>query len=125
MLIPGPAYPPEPRRACRTTGSIRDRHDWRALLCSRTILPEDEYSFVASRPGAGNRLDFTCIGLAVNLTVRPEKLPRQIRVGDRRFRRVRGSRCPHEFAALGESTLLGFAHANVFGLEDDHPSRKL
>src|ERR1700730_17934780 len=69
--------------------------------------------------GSGNRLDFTCIGPAVNLAARIEKLTGQLgraMVASQEFAR----HCPGEFAALGEFTLPGFsAVQSVFGLEDD------
>ena len=58
--------------------------------------------------GGGNRLDFTCIGPAVNLAARLEKLAGQLGraiVASGEFAR----HCPGEFAALGEFALAGFA----------------
>ena len=58
--------------------------------------------------GSGNRLDFTCIGPAVNCAARIEKLAsqlgREILASDEFARR-----CPEEFTALGEFTLAGFS----------------
>src|SRR5215469_4981558 len=73
--------------------------------------------------GSANRLDFTCIGPAVNFAARIEKLAgelgRGILVSDE-FARC----CPGEFTALGEFTLAGFSSAQqVFGLEDEIPVR--
>jgi adenylate cyclase len=69
--------------------------------------------------GSGNRLDFTCIGPAVNLAARLEKLTGQLGraiVASEEFAR----HCPVEFAALGEFTLPGFSAAqSVFGLADE------
>jgi adenylate cyclase len=70
--------------------------------------------------GGGNRLDFTCIGPAVNLAARIEKLTGQLgRVilasGD--FAR----HCPQEFTAIGEFNLAGFgAPQAVFGANDEN-----
>jgi len=73
--------------------------------------------------GGGNRLDFTCIGPAVNLAARLEKLAGQLGqaiVASGEFAR----HCPDEFAAIGEFALRGFAATQpVFRLGDD--SRKL
>jgi adenylate cyclase len=71
--------------------------------------------------GSGNRLDFTCIGPAVNFAARIEKLSGQL--GRAILASVEFAKhCPGEFAALGEFTLPGFGAAQqVFGLEDGAP----
>ena len=73
--------------------------------------------------GSGNRLDFTCIGPAVNFAARIEKLAGELGRGilaSDEFARC----CPGEFTALGEFTLAGFSAAQqVFGLEDEIPVR--
>jgi adenylate cyclase len=66
--------------------------------------------------GSGNRLDFTCIGPAVNCAARIEKLTsqlgREILASDEFARH-----CPEEFTALGEFRLAGFsAPQPVFAL---------
>jgi adenylate cyclase len=69
--------------------------------------------------GGGNRLDFTCIGPAVNLAARIEKLTGQLgRVilasGD--FARY----CRDDFNALGEFSLAGFSGPqSIFGLASE------
>ena len=68
--------------------------------------------------GGGDRLDFTCIGPAVNLAARLEsvagKLGRTI-VASAEF----VSHVPHEFTPLGEFSVTGFAASQmVFGLAD-------
>jgi adenylate cyclase len=69
--------------------------------------------------GSGNRLDFTCIGPAVNFAARLEKLAAQLGraiLASNEFARY----CPDEFAALGEFSLAGFSAPQlVFGLEDE------
>ena len=68
--------------------------------------------------GSGNRLDFTCIGPAVNFAARIEKLTGQLGraiLASGEFAR----HCPGEFTALGEFSLAGFSAPQlVFGLED-------
>jgi adenylate cyclase len=69
--------------------------------------------------GSGTRLDFTCIGPAVNFAARMEKLAGELGRGilaSGEFAR----HCPAEFAAIGEFTLVGFSESQlVFGLEDE------
>src|SRR5215472_13302723 len=71
--------------------------------------------------GSGNRLDFTCIGPAVNFAARIEKLAGQLGraiVASGEFAR----HCAGEFASLGEFALPGFAvPQQVFGLEHEAP----
>ena len=69
--------------------------------------------------GSGNRLDFTCIGQAVNLAARMEKLAGRLRrviLASSEFARY----CGGEFAALGEFTLAGFsAPQQIYGLLEE------
>jgi len=69
--------------------------------------------------GSGNRLDFTCIGPAVNFAARIEKLTGQLGraiLASAEFTRY----CAEEFTLLGEFNLAGFsAPQSVFGLEDE------
>ena len=68
--------------------------------------------------GGGNRLDFTCIGPAVNLAARLEKVAAQLGqsiVGSAEF----AAHLPGDFMRLGECTVAGFsAPQAVFGLTD-------
>lgn len=69
--------------------------------------------------GSGNRLDFTCIGPAVNLAARRQKLTgelgRTILASDE-FARY----CSSQFVPVGEFELRGFGIARaVFGLADE------
>lgn len=69
--------------------------------------------------GSGNRLDFTCIGPAVNLTARLEKLAgslgRTVIVSESFAQHCRG-----EVTALGEFALAGFTSTEAaFGLTDE------
>jgi adenylate cyclase len=68
--------------------------------------------------GSGNRLDFTCIGPAVNFAARMEKLAGELGRGilaSGEFAR----QCPGEFTPLGEFAFAGFSEPQrVFGLED-------
>ena len=57
--------------------------------------------------GGGNRLDFTCIGPAVNLAARLEKVAAQLGqsiVGSAEF----AAHMPEDFTRLGECTVAGF-----------------
>jgi len=73
--------------------------------------------------GSGNRLDFTCIGPAVNFAARIEKLAGELGRGILASGEF-AQHCPGEFTALGEFTLPGFSAAQaVFGLEDEMPVR--
>src|SRR6516225_5727479 len=73
--------------------------------------------------GSGNRLDFTCIGPAVNFAARIEKLTSQVGreiLASGEFAR----HCRGQFTALGEFSLPGFSAAQqIFGLEDEIPVR--
>ncbi len=68
--------------------------------------------------GSGNRLDFTCIGPAVNFAARIERLTGQLGraiLASHEFAR----HCPGDFASLGEFRLAGFSAPQlVLGLED-------
>jgi len=68
--------------------------------------------------GAGSRVDFTCIGPAVNMAARLEKVAARLGrsiVGSAAF----AQRLPEDFAELGAFELAGFRGAEtVFGLRD-------
>jgi adenylate cyclase len=69
--------------------------------------------------GGGNRLDFTCIGPAVNLAARLEKIAgrlKRIVVASEQFAGV----CGAGWTDLGEFPIAGFARAErVYGLADE------
>jgi adenylate cyclase len=69
--------------------------------------------------GSGNRLDFTCIGPAVNLAARIEKLTSQLPrviLASEDFAR----HCTEQFGAIGQFNLAGFgAPQLVFGVDDE------
>src|SRR6201996_1399803 len=71
--------------------------------------------------GGGNRLDFTCIGPAVNLAARLEKMGGQLHrpiLASAEFVAL----CPGDWTDLGEFPLAGFAKAEgVFGMQDETP----
>ena len=75
--------------------------------------------------GSGSRLDFTCIGPAVNLAARIEKLSselgRTIMASDEFARH-----CSTQFMPVGEFELRGFSFARpVFGLaEETNPTEQ-
>jgi adenylate cyclase len=70
--------------------------------------------------GGGNRLDFTCIGPAVNLAARIEKVAARFGhpiVASEHF----AAFCPGQFTPLGEFEVAGFAAPQpVFMLADSH-----
>jgi adenylate cyclase len=72
--------------------------------------------------GGGNRLDFTCIGPAVNLAARLEKIASRLHrtvVASERFAGV----CAEGWTDLGEFPIAGFAKAErVYGLADEKPA---
>jgi adenylate cyclase len=71
--------------------------------------------------GSGNRLDFTCIGPAVNFAARIEKLAGELGRGVLASGEF-AKHCRSEFTALGEFTLPGFSTAQeIFGLADETP----
>jgi adenylate cyclase len=69
--------------------------------------------------GGGNRLDFTCVGPAVNLAARLEKVAAKLGrtiVASAEF----SSQLPNAFKPLGEYAVAGFvAPQAVFGLLDE------
>jgi adenylate cyclase len=71
--------------------------------------------------GGGNRLDFTCIGPAVNLAARLEKIAGRLHrtvVASAGFARI----CQNQWADLGEFPIAGFSKAErVYGLQDETP----
>ncbi|MBX9645942.1 MAG: adenylate/guanylate cyclase domain-containing protein [Xanthobacteraceae bacterium] len=71
--------------------------------------------------GGGNRLDFTCIGPAVNLAARLEKIASNLRrtvVASEGFAGI----CRGGWSDLGEFPVAGFAKAaRVYGLIDETP----
>ncbi|HVV42380.1 MAG TPA: adenylate/guanylate cyclase domain-containing protein [Nitrobacter sp.] len=73
--------------------------------------------------GGGNRLDFTCIGPAVNLAARLEKIAGSLHrtvVASADFTRLCASA---NWSDLGEFPIAGFAKAErVFGLKDEIPA---
>ena len=72
--------------------------------------------------GGGNRLDFTCIGPAVNLAARLEKMTGRLGrtiVASERFVRA----CDAGWSELGEFPIAGFSNAQrVYGLADEVPA---
>jgi adenylate cyclase len=71
--------------------------------------------------GGGNRLDFTCIGPAVNLAARLEKIAGRLNravVSSQAFAGV----CAQDWTELGEFPIAGFAKSErVYGLADEVP----
>jgi adenylate cyclase len=71
--------------------------------------------------GGGNRLDFTCIGPAVNLAARMEKIAGRLNrtiVASEGFAGI----CSGSWSDLGEFPIAGFSRAErVYGLQDETP----
>jgi adenylate cyclase len=69
--------------------------------------------------GAVGRLDFTCIGPAVNLAARLEKIVAKLGrtvIASERF----AQQCPSEMESLGEFAVAGFASPQIaYGLQDE------
>jgi adenylate cyclase len=72
--------------------------------------------------GGGNRLDFTCIGPAINLAARLEKIASRLHrtvVASEGFAGI----CSGGWSDLGEFPIAGFSKAQrVFGLVDEMPA---
>jgi len=72
--------------------------------------------------GGGNRLDFTCIGPAVNLAARLEKIAGKLHrtiVASEGFAGI----CAGGWSELGEFPIAGFSRAErVYGLADETPA---
>jgi adenylate cyclase len=72
--------------------------------------------------GGGNRLDFTCIGPAVNLAARLEKIAGRLHrtiVASEGFAGI----CDGGWSDLGEFPIAGFSKAErVYGLADEAPA---
>jgi adenylate cyclase len=72
--------------------------------------------------GGGNRLDFTCIGPAVNLAARLEKIAARLHrtiVASEGFAAI----CAGDWADLGEFPIAGFSKAErVYGPADETPA---
>lgn len=70
--------------------------------------------------GGGDRLDFTCIGPAINMTARLEKLTAELReevIASDEFAR----HLPHDFDYLGDFALKGFhARQPIYGLRSSN-----
>jgi adenylate cyclase len=71
--------------------------------------------------GGGNRLDFTCIGPAVNLAARLERIAASLNrevVSSAAFARL----CEDNWADLGEFPIAGFSKAErIYGLAEETP----
>ena len=74
--------------------------------------------------GSGNRLDFTCIGPAVNLAARLEKLAGQLGrtiLASQEFAR----HCGHDLDPIGKFAVAGFAEEQTaFGLCDETDAKQ-
>ena len=102
------------RRAQANVATLSDA----AMPGLRFGLPLHVGEVLYGNIGSGNRLDFTCIGPAVNCAARIEKLTSQLGraiLASGEFAR----HCAGGFTPLGEFRLAGFSAPQlVFGLED-------
>jgi adenylate cyclase len=119
---------------CRTLAAARQvRTNVAALSAEIGVETVDELRFglalhvgevLYGNIGGGNRLDFTCIGPAVNLAARIEKLTGQLGrviLSSADFAR----HCRQQFTAIGQFNLAGFgAPQSVFGLDDESLQRQ-
>lgn len=88
------------------------------------VMPEQGYGIalhigpvVYGNIGSAGRLDFTCIGPAVNLTARLEKLTAELRYSVLASATL-ARHAPHRFVSLGDVPLRGFDRPlPVFGLK--------
>ena len=113
-------------RALDSARKARARVD--DLNASRTLRNEEPIRFglalhigqaMYGNIGGGNRLDFTCVGPAVNLAARLEKVAAKLGrtiVASAEF----SAQLPNAFKPLGEYSVAGFvAPQAVFGLSDE------
>ena len=113
------------RQVC--DNALAAAHEARAAIASSDSVEGDVHFGLAlhvgevlyGNIGSGNRLDFTCIGPAVNLAARIEKLTGELNrtiLASEEFER----HCSSRFAPVGEFELRGFGLARtVFGLADE------
>jgi adenylate cyclase len=125
------------RRICRRYPHLLERAGGRAIprQCGRNAIPIGDFverfrfgvalhvgRILYGNIGGGNRLDFTCIGPAVNLAARLEKIAGRLSrtiVASAGFAGI----CPGGWADLGEFPIAGFSKAErVYGLLDETPS---
>ena len=117
-------------RVCaRTLTGARSAAARVADLCSRRVaIGESAVRFglalhvgqvMYGNIGGGSRLDFTCIGPAVNLAARLEKLTAKLGrtiIASAAF----ADEVPEQFCTVGEFSVAGFAaHQTVFGLSEE------
>ena len=125
-IFPLPEGPAGAREACeRALGAAREARVNIDAIDTPTIAHGIRFGLALhvgkvlyGNIGSGNRLDFTCIGPAVNLAARLEKVAAklgQIVVASAEF----VAHCPDEFVPLGEFSVAGFAAPQlVFGLKE-------
>lgn len=109
------------REAVQAVAALRETAETPALRELKFAVSLHLGTVLYGNIGGGDRLDFTCIGPAVNLAARLERLARDLSrtvIASADF----AGHCPADFTPLGAHPLRGFsAPREVYGLKDEAP----